>query len=69
MLEVTGPCIPDLKDKLGLNYEEISRAMVGTSVGLIVAAIIGGLLHERFYKHGDLLMAIGTFVGATGQYL
>lgn len=66
-MEVVGPCIPDLKRKTGLNYEEISRSMIGTSVGLISASVIGGVIHERFYNKTDLFMAIGLFSGAIGE--
>ena len=41
--------------------------MGGTSMGLAVAAVIGGILHERFYKLTDLIMAIGMIIGAVGN--
>ena len=51
LLEIIGPTLPDLKDLVGVNYEEISRALVAKSAGLFVGAFIGGILHERFYRY------------------
>ena len=31
--EITGPTLPDLKDRLGVNYELISWALVSKSLG------------------------------------
>ena len=31
--EMSGPTLPDLKDRIGVDYEEISRALVGKSIG------------------------------------
>ena len=68
-LECIGPSIPDLKDKLGLDYEEISRALVGISVGYFVGSVVGGVLHERFYQHTDLFMSISVLLASGGKIL
>ena len=57
--EIVGPTLPALSDKLGVNYEEISRALSGKSIGLMLGSILGGFLHEKFYKQTDLLISIG----------
>ena len=31
--EMSGPTLPDLKNRIGVDYEEISRALVGKSAG------------------------------------
>ncbi len=66
MLEVVGPTLPDLKDHVGANYEEISRALATKSAGLFLGAFIGGVLHEKFHRHTDLIMSLGILIGAVG---
>ena len=62
-----GPCIPDLKVRLGLNYEEISRAFIGPSISIVIGAVIGGVLHQRFQRLSPLFFAFGNIVGAVGK--
>lgn len=66
MLEVVGPTLPDLKDHVNADYEEISRALAAKSAGLFIGAIIGGVLHEKFHRHTDLIMSLGILIGAVG---
>ena len=56
--------MPDLKDRIGVNYEVISKALVAKSLGSIVGAIVGGFTHERFYRHSELIIACGLWLGA-----
>ena len=45
--EIVGPTLLDLKDRVGANYEEISRTLVARSVGYFFSAVIGGTLADR----------------------
>ena len=45
--EIVGPTLLDLKDRVGANYEEISRTLVARSVGYFFSALIGGTLADR----------------------
>ena len=56
--EIVGPTLPDLKDQLRVNYEEVSRVLVGKGIGMLFGAVIGGFINERFYKYVDLFMAM-----------
>jgi len=47
-----------------VDYEEVSRALMGKSVGLGIGAIAGGFLNEIFHRHADLLMSLGLFTMA-----
>ena len=58
-MEIVGPTLPDLKDRLGVDYEQISRALIFISVGVMTGSPISGYLHERLYPHSELLLAIG----------
>ena len=40
-LEVVGPSLPDLRDRIGVNTEEISRALIGSSIGSIFGCLGG----------------------------
>ena len=60
--EITGPTLPDLTERLCVDYEEISRALLGKSFGLAAGSILGGFLNEIFYKHVDLLMSLSLYL-------
>ena len=57
-----GPTLPDLKDRLGVDYERISEALIFTSIGVLTGAPIAGFLHERMYKYSELLLAAGKYM-------
>lgn len=67
-LEVIGPTIPDIMANIGINYEEMSRALVGISLGYIFGSLLGGIIHERFYSSTDLLLAIGIAIATIGEW-
>ncbi len=46
-IELIGPTLLDLKDRVAADYEEISRALVARSVGYFCAAMVGGTLADR----------------------
>lgn len=55
--EITGPTLQDLKDQLGVSYEQMSGALGARSIGAMVGAIMGGFINERFYRHSELILA------------
>ena len=59
---IIGPVLPDLKDMFNSNYEELGRANAMVSIGHISGAFIGGIVHERWRKHTDMIMAISVLV-------
>lgn len=62
--EIVGPTIPDLTERLCVNYEEISRALVGKSIGVGIGSIVGGFCNEIFYNHVDLFMSLSLYLMA-----
>ena len=69
-LEITGPTLKDLILKLDSNYEDVSRAISGRSLGFFVGAVIGGFLVDNLPVYLDLIIAVcvdgmaGCMVGA-----
>ena len=61
-LGITGPVLPDLKDMFDSDYEELGRAQAMTSIGFISGSFIGGIVHERWHKHTDMIMAISMLI-------
>ena len=41
---IAGPTLPDLRDRLGVTQEQISRVLMGRTLGFMIGAIIGGFL-------------------------
>ena len=46
--EMVGPTLPDLKDRVNANYEEIARVLVSKSVGYCFGAILGGFFAYKY---------------------
>jgi hypothetical protein len=40
--EVVGPTLPDIKARVGANYEEIARVLAARSAGLFLGSLAGG---------------------------
>ena len=55
---MVGPTLPDLKDMLKVNYEQISQALVAQSLGVLIGSLIGGYIHDRFPRSTDLFTAV-----------
>ena len=49
-MEIAGPTLPDLKHKIGVNYEEISRSLAARSVGYFVSSLLAGVASDWFPK-------------------
>jgi FHS family Na+ dependent glucose MFS transporter 1 len=47
-LEVIGPTMPDMKDRLGVTYSEIGTTLVCRSVGILIGTLVGGYVLEIF---------------------
>ncbi|CAC5389261.1 unnamed protein product [Mytilus coruscus] len=67
--ELTGTTLKDLIILTNSNYEVMARAMVGSSVGYIIFAVIGGPLVDRFGRFCDLMVALCLSVSALATLL
>ncbi len=66
-MQVVGPSLRDLKDRVDVDYEEISRAMIAHSVGVVLGSLAGGLLYDRVpRRHSDLFLVVGFVIQAVG---
>jgi MFS family permease len=63
--EITGPTLKDLKLRANLNYEDISRAVSGRSIGFFLGAALGGFLVDKLDPYCDLMLAVCLDLGAT----
>ena len=50
--------IEDLTELLDCNYEELSRAKIWSSAGMLFGAVSGGLLADMFPIRIDLILAV-----------
>ncbi|CAC5408755.1 NAGLT1 [Mytilus coruscus] len=62
--EITGPTQKDLIIKTDSDYELVSRAISGRSVGYFIGAVIGGPLVNKLAKYCDLMIAVCLDGGA-----
>ncbi len=60
--KITGPTLNDLKDRLGVDIEAISRAMVWHHVGWTFGALLCGAIYERLPKYSDLLLTLACLL-------
>ncbi|XP_013418265.1 sodium-dependent glucose transporter 1A-like [Lingula anatina] len=56
--ELSGPSLPVLKARVDSSWEEISRALIGRSVGFFTGSLAGGVICDRFHKHVDLVLML-----------
>ena len=68
-LELSGPTLPDLKERVDANYEEISQGLVARSVGYLFGSVISGILVDRLPLHMELLLSVSMIFGALGTFL
>jgi MFS family permease len=64
-LEITGPTLKDLKLRANLDYEDVSRAVSGRSIGFFLGAALGGFLVDKLDSYCDLMLAVCLDLGAT----
>ena len=62
-----GPVLPDLKDQFNSDYEEIARVAASSSIGFVLGCFTGGIVHERWHKHTDIVMAVSILAGGAAQ--
>lgn len=58
-LEIVGPTLPDLKSRVGVNYEEMSRALMVRSLGYLFASLLNGVITDLFPFHVELIASAG----------
>lgn len=63
-MEITGPTQKDLIIKSNSNYELVSRAISGRSVGDFIGAIFGGFLVDKLEQYCDLMIALSLDLAA-----
>lgn len=68
-LEITGPTQKDLKLRANLNYEDVSRAVSGRSIGFFIGAAIGGFLVDKLDPYCDLMLAVCLDLGGTATII
>ncbi|CAH1798355.1 unnamed protein product [Owenia fusiformis] len=64
LLSIRYPTMPDLRARLGVNYEELSRALIGRDVGWAMGSFIAGITYDKFQSTWDLQLAVGFFLEA-----
>ncbi|XP_033763279.1 sodium-dependent glucose transporter 1A-like [Pecten maximus] len=55
-LEIIGPTLQDLKDRTNSDYESLSQAVSGRSIGAVSGSIIGGILIDKQGRYCDLII-------------
>ncbi|WAQ96905.1 MFS4B-like protein [Mya arenaria] len=63
-VEIYGPTLIDLKDRLHTDYEKVAVAISGRSVGWFPGAVVGGVLVDRFPGYCHLMLAVVLDVAA-----
>ncbi|XP_062596509.1 sodium-dependent glucose transporter 1B-like isoform X2 [Saccostrea cucullata] len=56
-IEIAGPTLKDLKLRVDLDYEEVSRAVSGRSGGYFIGSAMGGLFVDKLDPYCDLMLA------------
>ena len=62
-----GPSLPDIRDRLNINYESTSNALIFESLGVMSGALIGGVLHDYYPQFTDLMISV-NFLFVAGAY-
>ena len=60
--------VPDLRENIGVDYEQVTRILFSESTGFFVGSLLGGILFERFIVYTELIMAAGISCGALGEW-
>ena len=67
--EISGPTLPFIRQRVGANYEEISRTLMARSVGFLFGSFIGGALYDRWQHYSDLWLALACTFGGAGTLI
>ena len=62
-LAIIGPTLPDLKNRLNVQYNELSTALAAMNVGLVFGGIAAGLILDRV-RHQGIFLAAGSALRA-----
>jgi len=60
--EITGTTLVYLKQRIGVNYEEISRSLIAESCGQITGQLLAAALFEKIPQFSNMLLSIGTIL-------
>ncbi len=63
-MSTLGPTLQDLTAKIGIDYEEISRAMVVIGPIGFIGCLIGGAIYERIPRSCDLMVGLAYLLFA-----
>ncbi|OWF44844.1 sodium-dependent glucose transporter 1A-like [Mizuhopecten yessoensis] len=63
-LEIIGPTLQDLKDRTNSEYESLSQAVSGRSIGAVSGSIIGGILIDKQGQYCDLIIGLCLMAAA-----
>lgn len=63
-MEITGPTLQDLKFCANNNYENITKAIFGRSVGFLIGSIVDGLVVDKSTRLCDASIASGLSIAA-----
>ncbi|KAI8498408.1 hypothetical protein Bbelb_236100 [Branchiostoma belcheri] len=65
-VRIVGPTMIDLKERLGVNYEEISRVLVSHTVGYFLSSVTGGILLDFLPKYAYGVLGSAFFLAGVG---
>ena len=63
-MEINGATLKDLVYKTGADYESVTGAVSGRSVGKFVGSLLGGILMDRLGRFSDLIIAVALLLAA-----
>ncbi|XP_066267713.1 sodium-dependent glucose transporter 1-like [Branchiostoma lanceolatum] len=65
-VSIVGPTLIDLKERLGADYEEISRVLASHTVGYFLSAVAGGIFLDFLPKYAYGLVGSSFFLAGVG---
>ncbi|XP_078614156.1 sodium-dependent glucose transporter 1-like [Branchiostoma floridae x Branchiostoma japonicum] len=65
-VSIVGPTMIDLKDRIGVDYEEISRVLVSETVGFFLATVTGGIFLDFQPKYAYGVLGSAFFLAGVG---
>ncbi|XP_066276935.1 sodium-dependent glucose transporter 1A-like [Branchiostoma lanceolatum] len=65
-VRIVGPTMIDLKDRLGVDYEEISRVLVSHTVGYFLSTVAGGIFLDFLPKYAYVILGFAFVMAGLG---
>ncbi|XP_019644833.1 PREDICTED: sodium-dependent glucose transporter 1-like [Branchiostoma belcheri] len=65
-VRIVGPTMIDLKDRLGVDYEEISRVLVSHTVGYFLSTVSGGIFLDFQPKYSWVILGFAFMAAGLG---